>query len=108
MRKMSLLEALWHLKRGGKYRQPGYGICWHLAELCDSTEQRLQAKEWMQGWPEFSGCTVYPVPSTNCEFPDSAYDEALCEDTMWAGAYGAARIRLVNYLITRAQEVYHA
>lgn len=105
---MTLLEVLWHLKRGGEYRNPGYGTCWHLAELCASTEQRLQARQWMQEWPEFSGCAMYPVPSPLSDFPEVAYDEALSDDTMWVGAYGGARIRLVNYLITRAQEVYHA
>lgn len=49
-------------------------------------------------WPEWSGCTTFPVPSTDSEYTE---EEMYMEfrGSMWTGEYGAARLRLLDFLI---------
>ncbi len=47
-------------------------------------------------WPEFTGMSGYPVPHPHLN-PTDAFCEA--EDYMFAGEYGAARIRLLQFII---------
>ena len=57
----------------------------------------------MEEWPEFSGYRLYPVPHPTMR-PDTAFYSASAED-MWSpeSAYGAARLRLLDWLITKLE-----
>ena len=54
-------------------------------------------------WPEFSGSATYPVPHPTMR-PGAAFDFVPRED-MWSpeSAYGAARLRLLDWLIARLE-----
>lgn len=94
---MTYLERLWELKRrvaAGEH--PGTGIC-SAANLA-YTEARI-----MRLWPEHSGLLEYPVPSVDGGSAEDAY----YEPDLWVGAYGGARMRLLNWLI-RQEEAKHA
>lgn len=104
---MTLLEVLWHMKRG-ELRHPDAGICWHLAQADIPGHLRDQVRQlMMRRWPEFSGCASYPVPCPAGGTSGDAYDVACRDSTMWVGAYGGARMRLLNWLI-RQEEAAHA
>lgn len=112
MPKYNLIDLLWKMKRG-ELLDREMGICSHLFEYCAVSSERLRAKHWMLDWPEHSGNELYPVPSADvyagpghlCE-AELAFDAA-CGDR-WCGEYGAARKRLLNYLITRCEASNHA
>ena len=57
----------------------------------------------MEEWPEFSGNRAYPVPHPS-ENPDKAFYLVFAED-MWGpgSAYGAARLRLLDWLIAQLE-----
>ena len=57
----------------------------------------------MEEWPEFSGDRAYPVPHPD-ESPERAFNLASTED-MWSpgSAYGAARLRLLDWLIAQLE-----
>lgn len=82
-----------------------YGICGHLEELGRWTDYEWQNKldileSLFVKWPEYSGSLTYPVPDTTL-FPFTAYLEAR---PMWTGEYGAARLRLLDYLIEATKD----
>ena len=54
-------------------------------------------------WPEFSGSAIYPVPHPTMR-PGAAFDFVPAED-MWSpeSAYGAARLRLLDWLISQLE-----
>lgn len=94
---MTYLERLWALKRqvaAGAY--PVTGIC--SAACLSYGEARI-----MRLWPEHSGLLDYPVPSVD----GSSAEDAYCDPDLWVGAYGGARMRLLNWLI-RQEEAKHA
>jgi len=86
---------------------PEVGICNAVACGAQSPEVRsgcLRLLSYlMVGWPEFSGYRGYPVPHPS-ESPDNAFYLASAED-MWnpESAYGAARLRLLDWLIARLE-----
>lgn len=95
---MTYLERLWALKRrvaAGKY--PVTGICSAAYLTCAETRM-------MRRWPEYSGLSDYPVPGVGGSCAGAAYSETSC---LWVGAYGGARMRLLNWLI-RQEEAKHA
>lgn len=53
-------------------------------------------RSMFEAWPEFTGMSGYPVPHPHFN-PTDAFCEA--EDYMFAGEYGAARIRLLQFII---------
>lgn len=89
-------------------RDPGFfdigcGICWnvnyHLEEVWyDEDLAHDDMVMAFRAWPEFSGESNYPVPAP----ADSTWNEighyGVTSD-MWAGDYGAARIRLLDHMI---------
>lgn len=62
---------------------------------------RFLAIMWKK-WPEFSGNMLYPVTAGNLN-PVFAFDQALTDEQMWVGEYGAARRRLLDWLIIELQ-----
>ena len=57
----------------------------------------------MEEWPEFSGDSAYPVPHPDKD-PEMAFNHASVEE-MWnpGSAYGAARLRLLDWLIAHLE-----
>lgn len=75
------------------------GICRHLDRW---PYEKDLPRGIFQNWLEYSGHPAYPVPSPESEVsPEDAYWKAFEKDAMWVGEYGAARIRLLNWLIER-------
>ena len=93
---MNLHQALLKVKAG----HYSTGICFNVGEvfLAESDDEffMLQRKvcELAQGWPEYSGNWHYPVP---CE--GKTAEAAYLGLPLWEGEYGAARLRLLDYLI---------
>ena len=83
------------------------GIC--NAVACGAPSPELRARclrlimDLAEEWPEFSGYPAYPVPHPD-EKPDRAFYSASAED-MWSpgSAYGAARLRLLDWLIAQLE-----
>lgn len=84
---------------------PELGICYAVVRGVSSLAVRSGCLslllDLMEEWPEFSGDRAYPVPHPD-ESPDMAFDHASAED-MWSpgSAYGAARLRLLDWLIAQ-------
>lgn len=51
-------------------------------------------------WPEYSGEVNYPVPHPKY----SPMDAFILEKNVWIGEYGAARRRLLDFIISTLQE----
>ena len=89
------------------WRFAGLGICSEVTLGASSPEIRygclILLKDLMEQWPEFSGYPSYPVPHPS-DSPDKAFYSASAED-MWSpeSAYGAARLRLLDWLIARLE-----
>jgi len=94
-----LLEKLLLLaKNDGPGSERAYGICHHISPYVDNGTALYEA---FSRWPEYSGEPVYPVPSpVSGESPMSLYRFT---DDVWAGEYGAARLRLVDFLIAECE-----
>lgn len=80
------------------------GLCYLLGRGADFyggenqpfDEVAPHLRSMFAAWPEFTGDQGYPVPLPGAH-PCDAYCEA--EDYMFAGEYGAARIRLLQFII---------
>ena len=98
-----------HLSTGGKAERfdPELGICEAVIRGEPSPEihsgHLVLLNDLVEEWPEFSGDRSYPVPHPS-ESPDRAFDLASAED-MWSpeSAYGAARLRLLDWLIAQLE-----
>ena len=86
---------------------PDLGICSAVALHAPSPELRheylILLSDLAKQWPEFSGYYSYPVPHLN-ERPDRAFCLASSKE-MWSPEdyYGAARLRLLDWLIARLE-----
>lgn len=98
-----------HLSTGEEPERfdPELGICNAVARGEPSAELRYECLRLLvnltEGWPEFSGSPYYPVPHPT-KRPNIAFDLASAED-MWSpgSVYGAARLRLLDWLIARLE-----
>ncbi len=63
------------------------GICRNLGKLVGVYKASNFVKTYAQGWSEYSGSPLLPV------------DGSYCLGNCWTGEYGAARLRLLDYLI---------
>ena len=93
---MNLHQALLKVKES----HDSTGICRNVGRvfLSESDDkffmhQRMVC-ELAKGWPEYSGNWHYPVP---CE--GKTAEAAYLTLPLWEGEYGAARLRLLCYLI---------
>ena len=87
-----------------QYFDGGLGICGNLMRHLISTNEHAcndLLDTLFEQWPEFSGSALFPVPHPT-EYPGVAFSEAKCQRSMWSSdqPYGAARIRLLDWLIT--------
>ena len=86
---------------------PELGICNAAVRSMSSLAVRAGCLslllDLMEEWPEFSGYPAYPVPHPS-ESPDKALYLASAEE-MWSpgSAYGAARLRLLDWLISQLE-----
>lgn len=86
---------------------PELGICNAVGLGAQSPELRSEFLILLRGlveqWPEFSGYPSYPVPHPS-ENPDRAFYLASPKE-MWSpeGYYGAARLRLLDWLIAHLE-----
>lgn len=72
------------------------GIC-HNINHRDAHKEPL--KPLMARWPEGTGCPHFPVPYKSADYDyDDVQAYTYIED-LWVGEYGAARIRLLDFLI---------
>lgn len=98
---MNLHQALKQIKES----HDSTGICCNLGEVFSAGDtetlfaMQRKVRELAKGWPEYSGDEVYPVP---CEGMPSR--SAYLTLPKWEGEYGAARMRLLNYLIEMTSE----
>ena len=89
------------------WRFAGLGICSEVTLGASSPEIRYGClrllKDLMEQWPEFSGDRAYPVPHPDKD-PKMAFDLASPKE-MWSpeSAYGAARLRLLDWLISQLE-----
>ena len=77
-----------------------YGICANLSAYVGRTSQERLRTLFVQ-WPEFSGNHNYPVRAPSGEPPGDYYWDSKDTEGIWKGDYGAARIRLLDFLIER-------
>jgi hypothetical protein len=102
---MSLLDNLKHIKEHG----PGenhYGICSNLWERPGHTlGDEARSYELMRYWPEHSGDASYSVPSGQADVPAaSAYYNAGQDRWSADTPYGAARLRLLDFMIAELEK----
>lgn len=67
------------------------GICRNLGKLIGVYKASNFVKSYSQCWSEYSGSPLLPV------------DGSYCLGNCWTGEYGAARLRLLDYLIQRVE-----
>lgn len=93
---------------------PHLGLCTNLTEHCLGADTLHRI---FSSWPEYSGCTSYPVPAS----PDALHGRSLdkteravagaqlvywgCLD-MYKGTYGASRRRLAAYMADVLEREY--
>jgi len=88
-------------------RRDEIGICTNVMDLLCIDGTTRGWYHWIEAnaqlWPEYSGHKEYPVPHSDYD-PESAYNES--DDLLWDmdTEYGQARMRLLNFLIERAEE----
>ena len=86
---------------------PEFGICNAVVRGMSSLAVRSGCLslllDLMEQWPEFSGDRAYPVPHPDKD-PKMAFDLASPKE-MWSpeSAYGAARLRLLDWLIAKLE-----
>lgn len=105
----SLLAAL------KKVRPKDHGICTQVtlltAHLSDYTNAAVDTllSELFMAWPEFSGSRAFPVPYTGpllerpVGYRGSHEGLAFFRAPLWAGEYGAARKRLLAWMIEQLE-----
>lgn len=81
-------------------------VVWPSILFADRTAILRTLKDLFEQWPEFSGRRAYPVctvyRATGKE-PHMQYCAAYVDGTMWKGEYGAARMRLLQFLIEQTR-----
>lgn len=98
---MNLHQALKQIKEN----HDSAGICNNVTSALLAEDDEIffklqeQVCELAKGWPEYSGDPVFPVPCKGLS-PKVAYLSL----PRWEGEYGAARMRLLDYLIEVTNE----
>lgn len=83
------------------------GICSNVRNLLmqiapyDQLQEAIIYLRWLwETWPEYSGDLFFPVPYAGHD-PESTYN--LRRVPKWTGEYGAARLRLLDFLIEQTK-----
>lgn len=77
----------------------GYPVVNRRVGICDNTHgfAYYHLYAYFCAWPDFSGYFTFPVSDPTGRYrADEAY---FAHADMWAGDYGAARLRLLDFLI---------
>ena len=100
----------------GSAEDAHHGLCEHIKACSDYHEERLAIQNALLGcfllWPEYSGDPAYPVPSPD-GYEDDEYDAEYAAECaydqldLWAGPYGEARMRLLDFIIQTLSEELH-
>ena len=105
----AMVHEYLYTRRETERFDPELGICNAVSRGAPSPELHSGCLrlllDLMEEWPEFSGYPSYPVPHPDDEVaPDRAFYLASAED-MWSpeSAYGAARLRLLDWLIAHLE-----
>jgi hypothetical protein len=93
----TLLRALKDIRDGKRHHG---GICCNVLILTRRTYDR-ELSELMRKWPEYSYDPDYPVPHPSGNFEDPQYAYAVLP--RWEGEYGAARLRLLDFMIAELE-----
>lgn len=92
--------------------KPKTGICSYVEDrlmIITSDPEWSQVYRWwinrsrgfFWSWPEFSGSDVFPVPGPAGYDPTAAYEFF----DKWYGEYGESRMRLLDFIISKFQEL---
>ncbi|HVH93264.1 MAG TPA: hypothetical protein VM783_18005 [Candidatus Acidoferrum sp.] len=106
----TILNRMYAIRDGRTPVEIDAGLCYNVAKAYpDNAIMRVEVRQWLARqfphWPEYSGQLHYPVPHPTHSASD-AYEIATCEDgDAWdeSTEYGAARHRLLDFLIARAE-----
>lgn len=86
----------------------GKGICSNVDDLWDEKTGYdcrdlyvMKMDELFTSWPEYSGCESFPVPAPPGEL--DVYQAYYSIGNKWVGEYGAARVRLLDYMIEQLE-----
>lgn len=99
MKASEILEGLLKVKEASALKDKPYwwsfscGICKNLSKHIGKYWAYKFVKEYAVGWDEHSGSLDLPI------------DGDYCAENCWIGEYGAARLRLLDYLIQRVTEL---
>lgn len=96
-----LLSALIQIKEQGP-RAIEHGICDNVEFVVEEGYSTFGPilKRLFKSWPEYSGSLTFPV-----KHPDKTpHDGFINSYNLWEGEYGAARKRLLTYLIENLQQ----
>ena len=111
MKASTVLEGLLAVKEAAladvkpKWFVAKSGICNNLDEYEIKKESLPEAYssdylvDFFSDWSEWSGCKTFPVPSMSEEHTSESVYLSHMTKQMWTGEYGAARLRLLDYLI---------
>lgn len=110
--RLNLHMALIQLRRdveAGTIHRIEYGICSNVRALLNMAhpfDQTGEAIPYLRGlcktWQEYSGDPFFPVPFGGHD-PNVAYDDMRHTLPKWSGEYGAARLRLLDFLIEQTK-----
>lgn len=81
-------------------------VLWPSSMHADRTDIHRTLKDLFEQWPEFSGSHTYPVCTVYQSTEDEARMQYVTESraySMWEGEYGAARMRLLQFMIEQTR-----
>ena len=106
---IGLRKELQRFQRGMEvqYFEDDLGICNNMVRylsLHDENACMDLLNTLFKQWPEFSGSVTYPVPHPTKD-PGVAFTKAESQRKLWSSyqPYGAARIRLLDWLIAQLE-----
>lgn len=97
----------------GSAKDANHGLCEHIKACSSDPDERFAIQNALRQcfrlWPEYSGDPTYPVPSPDGDEDDEYDAECAYHDqlNLWTGAYGEARMRLLDFIIQTLSEELH-
>ncbi|NRA77867.1 MAG: hypothetical protein HRU18_06640 [Pseudoalteromonas sp.] len=99
---MKLLEILLNMQKGNIDTE--HGICSNISKakltIAEWEAADLLADKCFESWPQFTGSTAFPVPSTKPHrSPSQQYIDCQLAGTHWEGEQGRLRHSLLTHMI---------
>lgn len=91
-----LIDVMDYIDSGNDFHRE-YGICDNLTNVSDGEWGCTDLKPYFRMWPEFSGAESFPIKAPEGTRVDAS--RAFDDLPLWEGEYGAARRRLLDFLI---------